>query len=156
MGASGWGEGRLAQISSGRFNLVLRGGRDAFARNDEFRLLDHGDLLNSDSGVIMGRRQNRVQTDAERENDRHRDRGDKLLPRHQLNFGIAQMKGGRLVIDQFIVAHVRLHAAELFDHNGLLHELDIDRRRPVGCGVRHLSNGEAAGRFPKENRRQKP
>jgi hypothetical protein len=48
-----------------------------------------------------------------------------LLPRHQLNFGVAQMKGCRLITDEFIVAHIRLHAAQLFGHNHLLHGRDI-------------------------------
>jgi hypothetical protein len=57
------GEGRLALISSGRFDLVLRVRRHALGLTDKFRLLDHGDPVGDGSGVVVTLRQYRVQTD---------------------------------------------------------------------------------------------
>jgi hypothetical protein len=56
------GEGRLALISSGRFNLVLRVRHHPLGLADKFRLLDHGDLVSHDSGIVVPLRQYRIQS----------------------------------------------------------------------------------------------
>jgi hypothetical protein len=54
-------------------------------------------------------RRQRGQSDAERNDDRHRDRGGELASRHRLEFRLAEAKPGIVVIvDRFLIAHIRL------------------------------------------------